>query len=194
MLNLLPRRPPSIVGREASGRTRNYGQIRRVPDISLPPQAHYGADMLGREHAQGREHAIGHPAVTDPQTGLANSLHFELVYSYLFAAGNRGVTFTVMLLSVGEGITLSRTVTLRSRSARRSRGPRGTRTSSPTWGAAATWCCSSAPISKGATGRGRPTGDGPPRTATDPQRGTRGLLARHAPSRPSCSRRPTRRC
>jgi len=57
--------------------------------------------MLGRKHAQGREHAIGHPAVTDAQTGLANRLHFELVYSYLFAGGNRGLTFTVMLLSVG---------------------------------------------------------------------------------------------
>lgn len=57
--------------------------------------------MLGRKHAQGREHAIGHPAITDSQTGLANGLHFELVYSYLFAAGNRGLSFTVMLLSVG---------------------------------------------------------------------------------------------
>ena len=57
--------------------------------------------MLGRQHAQGREHAIGHPAITDPQTGLANGLHFELVYSYLFAAGHRGLTFTVMLLSIG---------------------------------------------------------------------------------------------
>lgn len=58
--------------------------------------------MLGRKDAQGREHAIGHPAITDSQTGLANRLHFELVYSYLFAAGNRGLTFTVMLLSIGE--------------------------------------------------------------------------------------------
>ncbi|MGD2046874.1 MAG: diguanylate cyclase [Gemmatimonadota bacterium] len=60
--------------------------------------------MPGRENAQGREHAIGHPAVTDSQTGLANRLHFELVYSYIFAAGNRGVTFTVMLISLGEGV------------------------------------------------------------------------------------------
>jgi GGDEF domain-containing protein len=57
--------------------------------------------MLAKQHAQGREHAIGHPALTDPVTGLANSLHFELVYSYLFAAGDRGLAFTVMLLSVG---------------------------------------------------------------------------------------------
>ena len=59
--------------------------------------------MLGEKHAQGREHAIGHPALTDPETGLANGLHFELVYSYLFAGGDRGLTFTVMLLSVGGG-------------------------------------------------------------------------------------------
>ena len=58
--------------------------------------------MLGKEHAQGREHAIGHPALTDSETGLANRLHFELVYSYLFAAGDRGMAFTVMLLSLGS--------------------------------------------------------------------------------------------
>jgi GGDEF domain-containing protein len=56
--------------------------------------------MLAKQHAQGREHAIGHPALTDPITGLANGLHFELVYSYLFSAGDRGLAFTVMLLSV----------------------------------------------------------------------------------------------
>lgn len=69
--------------------------------MRCPPKAHYGADMLGRKHAQGREHAIGHPAITDSETGLANGLHFELVYSYLFAAGNRGLSFTVLLLSIG---------------------------------------------------------------------------------------------
>lgn len=57
--------------------------------------------MLGNKHAQGREHAIGHPALTDSTTGLANQLHFDLVYSYLFAAGDRGLAFSVMLLSVG---------------------------------------------------------------------------------------------
>lgn len=57
--------------------------------------------MLSEQHAKGREHAIGHPALTDPNTGLANGLHFELVYSYLFSAGYRGLTFTVMLLSMG---------------------------------------------------------------------------------------------
>jgi GGDEF domain-containing protein len=57
--------------------------------------------MLARQHAQGREHATGHPALTDAQTGLANGLHFDLVYSYLFAAGDRGLAFTVMLVSIG---------------------------------------------------------------------------------------------
>ena len=36
-----------------------------------------------------RDHAIGHPALTDRPTGLANRLHFELVYSYLFQAADR---------------------------------------------------------------------------------------------------------
>jgi diguanylate cyclase (GGDEF)-like protein len=48
----------------------------------------------------GREHAVGHPALTDQETGLANRLHFELVYRYLFGAGDRGVALTVMLLHV----------------------------------------------------------------------------------------------
>lgn len=47
----------------------------------------------------GREHAIGHPALTDRGTGLANRLHFDLVYSYLFHSADRGVPLTVMLMS-----------------------------------------------------------------------------------------------
>lgn len=47
----------------------------------------------------GREHAIGHPALTDQGTGLANRLHFELVYSYLFAGADRGVPLTLLLVS-----------------------------------------------------------------------------------------------
>lgn len=47
----------------------------------------------------GREHAIGHPALTDEDTGLANRLHFELVYSYLFNGADRGVPLTLMLVS-----------------------------------------------------------------------------------------------
>ena len=49
----------------------------------------------------GREHAIGHPALTDEYTGLANRLHFELVYSYLFNGADRGVPMALMLVSVG---------------------------------------------------------------------------------------------
>lgn len=49
----------------------------------------------------GREHAIGHPVLTDSFTGLANRLHFELVYSYLFHGADRGVPLTLMLVSTG---------------------------------------------------------------------------------------------
>jgi GGDEF domain-containing protein len=58
--------------------------------------------MLARDHAQGRALVADHPALTDAETGLANRLHFELVYSYLFEAGDRGLTFTVMLVSTGN--------------------------------------------------------------------------------------------
>jgi GGDEF domain-containing protein len=47
----------------------------------------------------GREHASGHPALTDSDTGLANLLHFELVFSYMFQAADRGAPLTVMLVS-----------------------------------------------------------------------------------------------
>lgn len=57
--------------------------------------------MLARDHAQGRALVADHPALTDAETGLANRLHFELVYGYLFEAGDRGMTFTVMLVSTG---------------------------------------------------------------------------------------------
>jgi GGDEF domain-containing protein len=51
----------------------------------------------------GSEQAKSHPALIDAPTGLANGLHFELVYTYMFDAGNRGLPFTVMLISVGFG-------------------------------------------------------------------------------------------
>jgi len=57
--------------------------------------------MLSSHHAQARADAIGHPALVDPDTGLANRLHFELVYNYLFQAGDRGMAFTVMIVSTG---------------------------------------------------------------------------------------------
>lgn len=58
--------------------------------------------MLGKDHALGREHVFGHPALTDSHTGLASRLHFELVCHYLFEAGGRGMAFSLMLLSVGQ--------------------------------------------------------------------------------------------
>jgi GGDEF domain-containing protein len=47
----------------------------------------------------GREHAISHPALTDETSGLANRLHFELVYKYLFSGADRGVPLTIMLIA-----------------------------------------------------------------------------------------------
>lgn len=57
--------------------------------------------MLTSDHPEADEYARSHPALTDAQTGLANRLHFDLVYNYLFEAGNRGMPFTVMLVSAG---------------------------------------------------------------------------------------------
>ncbi len=56
--------------------------------------------MLSKEHPHARDYARSHPALTDAETGLANRLHFELVYNYLFEAGSRGMPFTVMLVSI----------------------------------------------------------------------------------------------
>lgn len=57
---------------------------------------------MSREgYTLGREDVLGHPALTDPDTGLANRLHFELVYRYMFQAGDRGMAFTIMLVAVG---------------------------------------------------------------------------------------------
>ena len=47
-----------------------------------------------------RNDVLRHPALTDPGTGLANRLHFELVYTYLFQSADRGVPLTVMLLGI----------------------------------------------------------------------------------------------
>lgn len=57
--------------------------------------------MLTSERPEAEGYARSHPALTDVQTGLANRLHFDLVYSYLFEAGDRGLPFTVMLVSAG---------------------------------------------------------------------------------------------
>ena len=58
--------------------------------------------MLGKNHALGRDHVLGHPALTDLDAGLVSRLHFELVCNYLFEAGERGMAFSLMLLSVGQ--------------------------------------------------------------------------------------------
>jgi GGDEF domain-containing protein len=57
--------------------------------------------MPGNEPTQSRDYARSHPALIDAHSGLANRLHFELVYNYLFEAGSRGLPFTVMLVSTG---------------------------------------------------------------------------------------------
>lgn len=57
--------------------------------------------MLSSDHAEARAAAAAHPALVDSLTGLGNRIHFELVYGYLFEAGDRGLTFTVMLISCG---------------------------------------------------------------------------------------------
>lgn len=56
--------------------------------------------MTGSERSAA-EMARSHPALTDAETGLANRLHFDLVYNYLFDAGDRGLPFSVMLVSAG---------------------------------------------------------------------------------------------
>lgn len=57
--------------------------------------------MLSKDYALAGEQIEGHPALTDPLTGLANRLHFGLVFRYMFAAGDRGMSFTMMLISCG---------------------------------------------------------------------------------------------
>jgi len=57
--------------------------------------------MMGSDGVGAGDLARAHPALTDAQTGLANGLHFDLVYNYLFDAGDRGLPFTVMLVSAG---------------------------------------------------------------------------------------------
>lgn len=63
--------------------------------------------MLTSDKPNAEGYARSHPALVDVQTGLANRLHFDLVYDYLFEAGDRGMPFTVMLVSAGpdEGIS-----------------------------------------------------------------------------------------
>ncbi len=61
--------------------------------------------MLTSEKSNAHGYARSHPALIDAQTGLANRLHFDLVYDYMFEAGDRGMPFTVMLVSAGADET-----------------------------------------------------------------------------------------
>lgn len=49
----------------------------------------------------GSDRARNHPALMDEGTGLANRLQFDLVYDYLYLAGQRGLSFTVLVASTG---------------------------------------------------------------------------------------------
>jgi two-component system cell cycle response regulator len=42
----------------------------------------------------------GHPALTDAQTGLPNALHWDTVFGVIFAAGDRGIPLTLILLEI----------------------------------------------------------------------------------------------
>ncbi len=57
--------------------------------------------MTVSDGVEARKIARTHPALTDAQTGLANRLHFDLIYNYLFDAGERGLPFVVMMVSAG---------------------------------------------------------------------------------------------
>ncbi len=43
-----------------------------------------------------------HPALTDPQTGLPNALHWDTFFGMIFASGKRGLLLTLLLLEVDE--------------------------------------------------------------------------------------------
>lgn len=67
--------------------------------------------MLTSDESTPDRYARSHPALFDAQTGLANRLHFDLVYDYVFDAGDRGLPFTVMLVSAGaDADTPARTI------------------------------------------------------------------------------------
>jgi len=44
----------------------------------------------------------GHEALTDPQTGLPNKLHWDTVSGVIFAAGARGIPLTLILVEVDD--------------------------------------------------------------------------------------------
>lgn len=43
-----------------------------------------------------------HPALTDPQTGLPNALHWETVFGVVFAAGGRRIPLTLIIMEIDE--------------------------------------------------------------------------------------------
>ena len=47
--------------------------------------------------------ATTHPALTDAQAGLTNSRHFDMICNDVFDAGDRGIPFTITLLTIGAG-------------------------------------------------------------------------------------------
>ena len=46
--------------------------------------------------------AGGHPALTDSQTRLPNRLHWDTVFGVIFAAGDRGIPLTLILVEAGH--------------------------------------------------------------------------------------------
>lgn len=44
----------------------------------------------------------GHPALTDAQTGLPNALHWDTVFGVIFAAGDRGIPLTLIILEIDQ--------------------------------------------------------------------------------------------
>lgn len=67
--------------------------------------------MLTSDKSTADRYARSHPALIDAQTGLANRLHFDLVYDYMFEAGDRGLPFAVMLVSAGaDELTPAKTI------------------------------------------------------------------------------------
>lgn len=47
-----------------------------------------------------REAIHNHPALRDEATGLANQLHFHLVFDYLFQGADRGVPLAVLMIGI----------------------------------------------------------------------------------------------
>jgi diguanylate cyclase (GGDEF)-like protein len=44
----------------------------------------------------------GRPALTDPQTGLPNALHWDTFFEVIFASGQRGLPLTLLFLDIDD--------------------------------------------------------------------------------------------